>query len=33
MEIRAPFEPPQQAFYVLDSKRGKTAKHPIWVGD
>jgi hypothetical protein len=31
MDIRAPFEVPQQAFYVLDSKRGKTAKHPIWV--
>lgn len=33
MSIRAPYEPPQQAFYVLDSKRGKTAKFPIWVGE
>jgi hypothetical protein len=31
MSIKASPEPPQQAFYVLDSKRGKTAKSPIWV--
>jgi hypothetical protein len=31
MSIGAPVEPPQQAFYVLDSKRGKTARCPIWV--
>lgn len=33
MSIRAAFEPPQQAFYILDSKRGKTAQFPIWVAD
>ncbi len=33
MSIRAFPEPPQQAFYVLDSKRGKTAKSPIWVSE
>jgi hypothetical protein len=31
MSVRAKPEAPQQAFYVLDSKRGKTAMHPIWV--
>jgi hypothetical protein len=31
MAIKATPEPPQQAFYLLDSKRGKTAKSPIWV--
>lgn len=31
MSIKATPEPPQQAFYLLDSKRGKTAKCPIWV--
>lgn len=31
MSIKATPEPPQQAFYVLDSKRGKTCKSPIWV--
>ena len=31
MSIGASFEVPQQAFYLLDSKRGKTAKCPIWV--
>lgn len=31
MSIGAKPEPPQQAFYVLDSKRGKTACCPIWV--
>jgi hypothetical protein len=33
MSIKASPEPPQQAFYLLDSKRGKTCKSPIWVGD
>lgn len=33
MSIRAFPEPPQQAFYILDSKRGKTCKSPIWVGE
>jgi hypothetical protein len=31
MAIKATPEPAQQAFYLLDSKRGKTAKFPIWV--
>lgn len=31
MSVRAQPEPPQQAFYILDSKRGKTAQFPIWV--
>lgn len=31
MSVRATPEPPQQAFYILDSKRGKTASFPIWV--
>ena len=33
MSIKASPEVPQQAFYLIDSKRGKTAKSPIWVGD
>jgi hypothetical protein len=31
MSVRAKPEPPQQAFYVLDSKRGKSCRAPIWV--
>ncbi len=31
MSIKATPEPPQQAFYLLDAKRGKTCKSPIWV--
>lgn len=33
MSIKASPEDPQQAFYLLDSKRGKTCKSPLWVGD
>lgn len=33
MSIKATPEVPQQAFYLLDSKRGKTCKSPIWVRD
>lgn len=33
MSIKASPEVPQQAFYLIDSKRGKTAKSPIWVSD
>jgi hypothetical protein len=33
MSIKASPEPPQQAFYLLDSKRGKTCRSPIWVRD
>jgi hypothetical protein len=33
MAIKATFEPPQQAFHILDSKRGKCCRSPIWVGD
>jgi len=31
MGIKATPEPPQQAFYLFDSKRGKHSKSPIWV--
>lgn len=31
MAIKAAPEPPAQFFYLLDSKRGKTAKSPLWV--
>jgi len=31
MSIKAEPEPPQQMFYLIDSKRGKTCKSPIWV--
>ena len=31
MAIKATPEPAQQFFYLLDSKRGKTCKSPIWV--
>lgn len=31
--IKARFEQPRQAFYLLDSKRGKTAAHAVWVTD
>lgn len=33
MSIKATPEPPRQAFYLLDSKRGKVCKTPIWVRD
>lgn len=33
MSIKATPEPPQQSFYIIDSKRGKTCKCPIWVGE
>jgi hypothetical protein len=33
MGIKASPEPPQQAFYVLDSKRGRTAQSPVWVAE
>lgn len=29
--IKAPYEPPQQLFYLLDSKRGRCHTTPIWV--
>jgi hypothetical protein len=31
MSIKATPEQPQQAFYILDKKRGKTCKSPVWV--
>jgi hypothetical protein len=31
--IKAAPEPAQQWFYVLDSKRGRTARSPIWLED
>lgn len=33
MSIKATPEAPQQAFYLIDSKRGKTCKSPIWVAE
>jgi len=33
MSIKAAPEPPQQAFYLLDAKRGKSLRAPLWVGD
>jgi hypothetical protein len=33
MSIKAAPEPAQQFFYLLDSKRGKTAKSPVWCED
>lgn len=33
MSIKATPEDPQQAFYLLDSKRGRTMACPIWVRD
>lgn len=31
MEIKAPFEEPQQLFFLVDSKRGKCHTTPLWV--
>lgn len=31
--VRARYEPPQQAFFLIDAKRGKTQCAPIWVGE
>lgn len=31
--IRAGYEPPQQWFYLLDSKRGKCQMTPLWCGE
>jgi hypothetical protein len=33
LSIGASPEPPQQSFYLLDSKRGKTHVCPVWVGE
>lgn len=33
MSIKATPEVPQQAFYLLDSKRGKSTRMPLWVSD
>lgn len=33
MSVKGTPEPPQQTFYVLDEKRGKTAVTPLWVSD
>lgn len=33
MSVRAAPEAPQQAFYIVDSERGKTAQFPIWVAE
>lgn len=31
--VRAAFEPPRQAFFLIDERRGKTQSAPIWVED
>ena len=31
VEIKAPFEPPQQTYFLLDAKRGRTGTWPIFV--
>ena len=31
VSIGAKFEQPQQSFFLIDSRRGKTASYPIWV--
>ncbi len=31
--IKAPFEEPQQMFYLIDSKRGRCHTTPLWVGE
>lgn len=31
--VRAPYEPPQQTFFLVDSVRGKTQCAPIWVDE
>ena len=33
LSIKARFEPPRQAFFLLDAERGKTLVAPIWVDD
>lgn len=33
MSCKATPEPPQQLFYLVDSKRAKTCASPMWVGD
>jgi hypothetical protein len=33
IRIRASYEPPAQAFFLVDSKRGKCQNTPLWVGD
>jgi hypothetical protein len=33
MSIKAEPEEPQQSFYVLDAKRGRTAMSPVWVAE
>lgn len=31
--IRAPYEPPRQAWFLMDSERGRCCSTPIWVDD
>ena len=33
MSIKATPEPPQQSFFIVDSKRGKTCRSPLWVSE
>lgn len=31
IEVKAGYEPPRQAYYLVDSKHGKLGDHPVWV--
>lgn len=31
LQIKAEYEPPQQAFFLMDKRRGRTCASPIWV--
>ena len=33
LSIKAKYEPPQQAFFLIDAERGKRHSTPIWVDD
>ena len=33
LSIKARYEPPQQAFYLIDARRGKCQSTPIWVSE
>src|SRR5690606_25695069 len=33
LSIKAQFEPPQQAFFLVDSRRGRCCSTPLWVDE
>jgi len=33
LSIKATYEPPQQAFFLMDSRRGRCCKTPLWVDE